>query len=215
MNVRRFLKSGLCLGLMVPAFLEILGAQERDSQLTPRYMVDVERYRFAEPNVENADFYPIPIREGSRDLYLQALEACDPERIAARPDLGFAGPRAFMPVLVKFVEEGEAKWGEACVAMLQAFHRAMLDRIDERKWVWQFEDPVALIPIYRQYLIAGGAMEEDTAWFREMWLCYCRHLHVWDTEPVEWRGGCHRSMPEGLAKGLAAQWYPDIPEASH
>ena len=99
--------------------------------------------------------------------------------------------------------------------MLRSFHDELLRQIEERKWFWQFEDPVATIPLYRRYLIAGGAMEPDAPWFREMWLCYCRHLHVWDSEPVEWRGGCHRSMPEGLAKALAAKWYPDIPEASH
>ena len=56
-------------------------------------------------------------------------------------------------------------------------------------------------------------MTGDEIWFREMWLTYCRNLQVWDSEPVEWRGGCHRSMPEAFAKGRAAAWYPDIPEA--
>ena len=56
-------------------------------------------------------------------------------------------------------------------------------------------------------------MTGDEIWFREMWLTYCRNLHVWDSEHVEWRGGCHRSMPEAFAKGRAAAWYPDIPEA--
>jgi len=64
-------------------------------------------------------------------------------------------------------------------------------------FVWIF----ALIPLYRKYLIQGGQMKEDTIWFRQMWLFYCRNLHVWDTESVEWRGGCHRSMPEALSKG--------------
>ena len=51
-------------------------------------------------------------------------------------------------------------------------------------------------------------MKPDADWFREMWLYYCRNLHVWDTEPIEWRGGCHRSMPEAYAKGRTAAWYP-------
>jgi len=67
-----------------------------------------------------------------------------------------------------------------------------------RKWFWQFEWPSTAIPLYRKYLIQGGLLKEDETWFREIW-----------------RGGCHRSMPEGLSKGLAAIWYPDIPEAEH
>ena len=97
--------------------------------------------------------------------------------------------------------------------MLKAFHKEMLKQVATRKWFWQFEHPAALIPLYRKHLIAGGAMTGNEIWFREMWLTYCRNLHVWDSEPVEWRGGCHRSMPEGYAKGRAAAWYPDIPEA--
>ena len=38
--------------------------------------------------------------------------------------------------------------------------------------------PAALIPLYRKHLIAGGAMTGDEILFREMWLTYCRNLHV-------------------------------------
>ena len=76
----------------------------------------------------------------------------------------------------------------------------MLKQVATRKWFWQFEHPAALIPLYQKHLIAGGAMTGDEIWFREMWLTYCRNLHVWDSEPVEWRGGCHRSMPEAFAR---------------
>ena len=183
--------------------------------LKPSYMVDVERYRFDQPNISDFNFYPIPQESITREHYRQAIEALDPAAIAANPKRGMNGPRAFMPVLVRYVHTGEKQWGEACVAMLESFHEELLKQIDERKWFWQFEDPAALIPLYRKHLIAGGAMTPDATWFREMWLCYCRNLHVWDSEPIEWRGGCHRSMPEGLAKGLAAKWYPDIPEAAH
>jgi hypothetical protein len=183
-------------------------------ELAPRYMVDVERYQFGAPNLGDPNFYPIPQEPITRDHYRRAIEALDPKAIAENPERGMGGPRAFMPVLVRYVHTGEKQWGEACVRMLQAFHSELLKQINERKWFWQFEDPAALIPLYRKHLITGGAMAPDAAWFHEMWLCYCRNLHVWDSEPVEWRGGCHRSMPEGLAKGLAAKWYPDIPESA-
>ena len=94
-------------------------------------------------------------------------------------------------------------------------HRALKVEVQAKGWVEQFAEPPAFLPVYRKYLIAGGLMTADEPWFRELWLDYCRNLHVWGTKPIEWRGPCHRSMPEALAKGLAAKWYPDIPEAAH
>lgn len=179
-----------------------------------RYFVDVERYRFSGPDLGNSNFYGIPQTPVTRDTYLRTIEETNPAAIARNPHRGMNGPRAFMPVLVKYVLTGDRVWSDAIIEMLKAFHGELRRQVAERKWFWQFEDPAALIPLYRQHLIAGGAMREDAAWFREMWLHYCRHLHVWDSAPVEWRGGCHRSMPEALSKGLAAKWYPDIPEAA-
>ncbi len=180
-----------------------------------RYFVDVEHYRFGKTDLDNSDFYPIPQDAVTRDTYLRCIDAMEPQQIAANPVRGINGPAAFMPVLAKYVQTGDSKWSDACIAMLKHAHADMKKMIRERKWFWQFEHPAALIPLYRKHLIEGGAMKPNDEWFREMWLCYCRNLHVWDTEPVEWRGGCHRSMPEAYAKGRAAEWYPDIPEAKH
>lgn len=54
-------------------------------------------------------------------------------------------------------------WADACVAMLKAFHEEMERQVAERKWFWQFEHPAALIPLYREYLIEGGAMEPEAS----------------------------------------------------
>jgi hypothetical protein len=181
-----------------------------------RYAVDVERYRFGTmTDVRNPAFYPIPQDAVSRETYLRCIDELSPVGIARNPNRGMDGPRAFLPVLAKYVQTGDEAWAKACIAMLRAFHAEMQEQVAERKWFWQFEHPAALIPVYRKHLIQGGAMKPDAQWFRDLWLYYCRHLHVWDSEPVEWRGGCHRSMPEGYAKGRAAAWYPDIPEAAH
>lgn len=180
-----------------------------------RYAVDVAHYRF-NGVCDPADpaFYPVPQEAVTRDTYLRCIDAFDPAEIARHPRRGLDGPRIFMPVLVKYVQTGERAWADACIAMLGAFHDEMRAQVAGRKWFWQFEHPPALLPLYRRYLVEGGAMAPDADWFRELWLYYCRHVHVWDTEPVEWRGGCHRSMPEAYAKGRAAAWYPDIPEAA-
>ena len=179
-----------------------------------RYFVDVERYRFGRPDMANGEFYPVPQDEVTRDTYLRCVDAMDVERLASQPDHGIEGPRAFVPVLAKYVQTGDSEWACAIEDMLRACHAGMQQRVEDNRWFWQFEHPSTLIPLYRRCLIDGGAMAADADWFREMWLYYCRNLHVWDSEPTEWRGACHRSMPEAYSKGRAAAWYPDIPEAA-
>ncbi len=175
----------------------------------------VERYGFGSPDVTDPRFYPIPQGRVDRAVYMRWLEESGLLDLAGSPAQGMLGPQSFMPVLAKFVQTGDESLGLAIVAMLKDFHRAMQEEVRQEGWVWHFIEEPAFIPLYRRHLIAGGLMTEDEAWFRDLWLFYSRNLHVWASEPIEWRGGCHRSMPEAIAKGLAAQWYPDIPEAAH
>lgn len=210
----RQLSGARLLSLVLLAAADLHGEPEQSPGT--RYFVDVERYRFGTaPNTNDAGFYPIPRDAVTQETYFTALDAFDPASIARNPERGMDGPQAFMPVLAKYVQTGDREWSEACISMLKAFHMEMLKQVAEHKWFWQFEHPAALVPLYRKHLVEGGAMHAEARWFRDMWLCYCRHLHVWDSEPVEWRGGCHRSMPEAYAKGRAADWYPDVPEAAH
>lgn len=175
----------------------------------------VDRFRFGGTDISNPSFYPIPQEPVTRDTYLQFLEEMDLFKIAETPKQGLSGPQQFLPVLVKYLHTGERRYGEAIIVMLKDFHQATIAQVGRKGWTEQFIEEPCYIPLYRKYLIAGGLMKEDDAWFRELWLYYCRNVHVWGTEPTEWRGGCHRAMPEALMKGLAAKWYPDIPEAAH
>ncbi len=180
-----------------------------------QFFVDSERYRFGWPNINDANFYPIPNEPITRATYMRYLASRDLEALAAQPNRGEGGPRAFLPILAKYVESGDARWANACIAMLKAYRLAMEERVKQDGWISDFEMPAVVIPIYRKYLLEGGAIDEDAAWFKDLVLYYTRNLHVWASEPIEWRGGCHRSMPEGTIKWLTAQWYPDIPEAAH
>ena len=138
----------------------------------------------------------------------------DLANLITNTDQGERGPFLYLPVLAKYVHTKNPIWGEAIIAMLKNYHRTLQETVEERKWFWDFEWPAVAMALYRHYLIEEGLMQADSTWFRQIWLYYCRNLHVWDSEPTEWRGGCHRSMPEGLSKWLAARWYPDIPEAN-
>jgi hypothetical protein len=179
------------------------------------YAPPVERYRLGPPDVNDPGFYPIPQTPVTRATYMAWLEQSGMLEYVKQPNRGLSGPTQLLPALAKYVQTGERHWGEACIAMLKDFRRALEVEVREKGWTEQFNDPPAYLPVYRRYLIEGGLMGPDEPWFKELWLYYCRNLHVWDSKPVEWRGPCHRSMPEALAKGLAAKWYPDIPEAAH
>ena len=181
-----------------------------------RYMVDVERYRFGTmPSVTNPVFYPIPQDRVTRTDYMRVIDASNPAELARLPNQGLYAPGNFLPVLAKYAQTGKTAWGKPIVVMFREFHAAMQREVATNKWISEFEFAAAYVPLYRKYLISGGLLKPDDAWFRDMWLYYCRNLHVWNSDPTEWRGGCHRSMPEAISKGLAAKWYPDIPEATH
>ncbi len=182
------------------------------------YSPPVDRFRFGAYGpgvVSNPAFYPIPQDAVTRDTYLRWMEEMDLFRLVDTPKAGLSGPQRFLPVLVKYIQTGERRQGEALITMLKDWHRAMREEVAQKGWTEQFIEEPCFIPLYRKHLIAGGLMKEDEAWFRDLWLDYCRNIHVWGSKPTEWRGGCHRSMPEALMKGLAAKWYPDVPEAAH
>ena len=177
------------------------------------HFVDVERYRFSKPNLKDPNFYPIPTAEVTRNSYMEVLDQMNLSNLIDNTDRGEQGPFLYLPVLAKYVQTQDPVWGEAIISMLKNYYCSLQKIVKERKWFWDFEWPPVAMTLYRQYLIEGGLMTADSNWFRQIWLYYCRNLHVWGSEPTEWRGGCHRSMPEGLSKWLAAKWYPDIPEA--
>ena len=178
------------------------------------HFVDVERYRFSEPNLKNPNFYPIPTVKVTRASYMNVLNQIDLANLITNTNQGERGPFLYLPILAKYAQTKDPIWGEAIISMLKNYHRTLQETVEERKWFWDFEWPAVAMALHRHYLIEGGLMQADSSWFRQIWLYYCRNLHVWDSEPTEWRGGCHRSMPEGLSKWLAAKWYPDIPEAN-
>jgi len=170
------------------------------------YSPALGRYRGAEP---------IPQEPVTRDTYMQWIEESGLLELVDTPKLGLSGPQRFMPILAKYVQTHDKKWADAIMAMLRHFSAALEDEVAQKGWTEQFIQVPAYLPLYRKYLIEGGVIREDNEFFRDLWLYYCRNLHVWGTQPTEWRGACHRSIPEGLAKGLAAKLYPDIPEAEH
>jgi hypothetical protein len=217
---QRLLNGVLISVTLITASLAVVGAAEPEGALVERvgpprfYAPPVERYRIGQPDVDNPAFYPIPKTPVTRATYLAWLEQSGMLEYVKQPERGLSGPTQLLPALAKYVQAGERRWGESCIAMLKDFHRALEAEVKEKGWTEQFNDPPAYLPVYRRYLIEGGLMKPDEPWFKELWLYYCRNLHVWNSKPIEWRGPCHRSMPEALAKGLAAKWYPEIPEAA-
>lgn len=220
------LRIGVCgLWLLVMALVPAGAARfsvkaEREGEEAVRrtgpptsYMPDLDRYR---QRVPDSHHVPIPRRQISRDTYMQWIE--DSGHLAyAEGDgpekHGGYGPRHFMPVLAKYVQTGEEKWGRACIRMLKSFDRWMRQEVERTGWHSKFIDEPAYVGLYRKYLSEGGLLDPEAEWFREMVLFMTRTLHVWNSPPTYWRGPMHRAQGEGVMKGLAARWYPDAPRA--
>ena len=209
-----FLHSLFCFSQPTEQTLDDWGHVERVGPPT-FHAPPIDRYRYGSPDIGNPGYYPIPQSPVTRETYMRWIEDSGMLNYAKQPKLGSGGPTLLLPTLAKYVQTGDSFWGEACIAMLKDFHTALQREVKDKGWTEQFAEPPAFLPLYRKHLIEGGLMSPESSWFRELWLYYCRHLHVWNSVPIEWRGPCHRSMPEALAKGLAAKWYPDISEAAH
>jgi len=151
----------------------------------------------------------------SRQTYFKWLQFSKHIGYAENPEAhGQYGPRHFMPVLAKYVESGDQKYGKACIRMLEAFHRWVREEVAKKGGHTLFCEEAGYLGLYRHYLTSGGLMVPDEPWFRALVLDFARGLHPWGCEKTYWRGPMPRAQGEGIARGLAARWYPDIPEAS-
>ena len=48
-----------------------------------------------------------------------------------QPKRGMGGPTLLLPVLAKYVQTKEARWGRACIDMLKDYHRAFAGLVME------------------------------------------------------------------------------------
>ena len=180
-----------------------------DAIFTPNLNRETE-YRNSPPERE----YPIQQLRVDRSRYYKWLEFSGHFRYAENPAAhGQYGPRHFLPVLARYADKHDRRDGLACIAMLQEFHKWIRARVANKGWHDLFCQEMGLIGLYREYLIRGELLARDDPWLRDLVLDFAKGLHPWDTPPTHWRGPMHRAQGEGVARGLAARWYPDAPDA--
>jgi len=127
----RLLNAALLGAACLGAWVEVVCSAEPEwSQVErvgpPRfYSPPVERYRFGSPNVDDPAFYPIPKTPVIRQTYMAWLERSGMLDYVNQPKRGLSGLTQLLPSLAKFIQTGERRWGEACIAILQDFHRAL------------------------------------------------------------------------------------------
>jgi len=178
------------------------------------YMQDIERYdRSARRPPERR----CPIRQQpiTRETYYRWLADSGHFAYADQADRhGRYGPRHFLPVLARYVQTRDQRFGRACITMLKSYHAWMKQEVARAGWHSHYMDEPGYLGLYRRYLTRGRLLDESReSWFRELVLFMNRHVHVWGTKPTFWRGPMHRAQGEGAMKRLAAEWYPDAPEA--
>lgn len=178
------------------------------------YIQDAMRTMQRTPDEFHLQFYPVPTAPVTKATYMAWLEDSGLLDYVNEPKRGLVGPAELLPVLAKFAQTGERRFGEACVLMLKDYHQAIKAEAARVGWNKEYIEQPAVLPLYRRILSEKGLLSEpQDTWFREMMLDYTRTLHEWGSADSFWRGPCHRAQQGGVARGLAAAWYPDIPEA--
>ena len=187
-----------------------LPAENRMREIYTRDLNRVAEFRAANPQGAS----PIPQLLVTRATYQKWLQFSGHLRYADNPAArGQYGPRHLLPVLAEYAATGDRRYGEACIEMLKAFHLWIREEVARKGWHDLFCQELGYIGLYREYLIKGGLLTPEDAWFRDLVLDFTRDLHPWDSPETDWRGPMHRAQGEGVAKRLAAEWYPDAPEA--
>ncbi len=176
------------------------------------YMKDVGDFGVPVPDARH---YPIPQTPVTKQTYTQWIEDSGHLQYVDHPQHGHFAPRHLLPLLAKYVDTGDPKWGEACLVGLQDYYRVLQEEVKQDGWHSYFNPDPMLLGVYRRYLTQGGILDEQRdTWFRDLLLFHARSLHVWNTPQTFWRSAVHRAQSEGASKGLTALWYPDIPEAA-
>lgn len=177
------------------------------------FMPDLNRY--AEYRTSPPErLCPIPTLPVTRETYFKWLEFSRHFAYANDADThGIYGPRHYLPVLAKYVQSGDDKYGRACLRMIEQFDAALRAdaREDGRHEIYGSE--CAYLGIYRRYLVAGKLMSADDPIFRGAVLNLARTLRPWNGLSF-FRGPMHRAQGEGVVRGLVARWYPEISEAA-
>jgi len=175
------------------------------------YMQDLDRYNQPAPDARRLAWEEQPV---TRDTYMKWIDDSGHLNYADSPQHGVYGPRHLMPVLAKYVQTGDAKYGQACLAMLQDYDRWMRAAVKKDGWHSNYMHEPTLLGLYARHLSQGGLLDpQKDLWFKDMILFMNRNIHVWGTAEDFWRGPMHRAQGEGVMKVIAAAWYPDAPEA--
>ena len=116
------------------------------------YMQDLDRYNQPTPDAHHLPWKEQPV---TRDTYMKWIDDSGHLRYADSPQHGVYGPRHLMPVLAKYVQTGDAKYGQACVTMLQDYDRWMREETQKTGWHSNYMHEPTLIGLYARYLVPG------------------------------------------------------------
>lgn len=184
--------------------------------VTPSPVVDVESLR-GNDRYSQVVPPPLPWKEQpvNRDTYMNWIEDSGHLSYADNPKHGVYGPRHLLPVLAKYVQSKEPRYGQACITMLQDYDQWLRAEVANKGWHEMYMNEPTLIGLYARHLSQGGLLDpQKDQWFKDMILFMNRTVHVWnDPQRTLWRGPMHRSQGEGMMKAIAGAWYPDAPEA--
>lgn len=193
-----------------------VGTGEDNAAGAPAWLAeDPQHYVQAQQTPAEDPRNAVPQGPVTRDTYLEWCKRSGHlERDLNNRNHGVYGPRHALPSLAAYVATGDKRYGESVKLMLKDFARWLKENDAKVHQNSEYMFEPECIGIELRYLRKGGMITaEDEGWIKEMILLLNRTVHVWDTPETYFRGAMHRAQGEGVMKWLAAQWYPDAPEA--
>lgn len=166
------------------------------------------------PSENSALTYPISRTPVNRETYVNfAVREINPQSLIDNPDRGQYGPRHALSALALYSLTTDQRYGEAIKASLKAYDKWLKEEIGEQGAHFSWEGPY-LCGLHVRELRKGGLLDaSDEEWLREMFIRLADNLSCWAPGDGLWRGSQHRSQGQAIARGLAAMWYPDSPNA--
>ena len=152
------------------------------------YMQDLDRYNQPVPDAYHRPWKEQPV---TRDTYMKWIDDSGHLRYADSPQHSVYGPRHLMPVLAKYVQTGDAKYGQACLVMLKDYDQWMREETKKTGWHSNYMHEPTMIGLYARHLSKGGLLDpQKDPWFKDMILRMNRNIHVWGTPQDFCAGRC-------------------------
>lgn len=166
-----------------------------------------DRYQSREPSS-----LTVPRRPVTRRDYVDFVRSLA-QGFESGPDRGQYGPRHALPALAVFSLDGDAKLAEGIKKTLRHYGDWVQATVKKDNGVFSMEGATLCSFYFRELRRRQLMTPEDEQFARQLILTLRQYQCAWRPGDGLWRGSHHRSQCQGINHALAAQFYPNEPDA--